>query len=228
MLAHKAGYTIGSRELATVFLRGLDNAGDVVEQVIDKSPTDYYDLKEKAIAVVKNQQLLRTLRNNANLTPTFRPFTRPNQSNTPRFNSSNAPRWMNNTPVPMDLLRGRTPPHRNSQGQWRQNRMQGNAAQLEEPPKRNQNQCIHRCYNCDKPGHFARDCRANKNERSYNRRAFVEDYIDKEEDMSGLQPAIHPTNLLDNALKVFDTLPPEQKDALINQYEGKREDFVAA
>jgi hypothetical protein len=54
MLARKVGYTIGSRELATIFLRGLDSATDVVERVINKSPTDYYDLKEKAIAVVKN------------------------------------------------------------------------------------------------------------------------------------------------------------------------------
>jgi hypothetical protein len=46
--------------------------------------------------------------------------------------------------------------------------------------------------------------------------------------MSGVQPTIHPTNLLNNALKVFDALPMEQKDALINQYEGKKEDFVAA
>jgi hypothetical protein len=92
MLARKAGYTIGSRELATVFLKGLDNAPDVVERVINKTPMDYYDLKEKAIAVVRNQQLLRALKNNANLTPSFRPFTRPSQPSTTRFNSSNAPR----------------------------------------------------------------------------------------------------------------------------------------
>jgi hypothetical protein len=52
--------------------------------------------------------------------------------------------------------------------------------------------------------------------------------MDQDEDMSGLQEAIHPTNLLDNALKVFNTLPLEQKDALIAKYEGKKEDFPAA
>ena len=47
-------YTIGSRELMNVFLKGLQTASDVIKRVINKSPTDYYDLKEKTIAVVKN------------------------------------------------------------------------------------------------------------------------------------------------------------------------------
>ena len=51
-------YTIGSRELINMFLKGLHNFPHIVKRVIDKSPTDYYDLKEKTIAVVKNQQLL--------------------------------------------------------------------------------------------------------------------------------------------------------------------------
>jgi hypothetical protein len=38
---------------------------------------------------------------------------------------------------------------------------------------------------------------------------------------------MHPTNLLNNALKVFDALPLKQKDVLITQYEGKQEDFAA-
>jgi len=32
-----------------------------MEQVIDKNPTNYYDLKAKAVLVVKNQQLLCTM-----------------------------------------------------------------------------------------------------------------------------------------------------------------------
>jgi hypothetical protein len=52
--------------------------------------------------------------------------------------------------------------------------------------------------------------------------------MDQDEDMTGVQEAIHPANLLDNALKVFDTLPLEQKDALIAKYKGKQEDFAAA
>jgi hypothetical protein len=52
--------------------------------------------------------------------------------------------------------------------------------------------------------------------------------MDKEEDMIQVQPALNLANLLNNALKVFNTLPLEQKDALIAKYEGKKEDFVTA
>ncbi len=52
--------------------------------------------------------------------------------------------------------------------------------------------------------------------------------MDQEEDLSNVQQEIHPINLLDNALWAFDTLPLEQKDALIMQYKGKKEDFVTA
>jgi hypothetical protein len=52
--------------------------------------------------------------------------------------------------------------------------------------------------------------------------------MDEEEDLSQLQEALNPANLLDNALKVFDTLPLKQKDALITKYKGKKEDFAAA
>jgi hypothetical protein len=46
--------------------------------------------------------------------------------------------------------------------------------------------------------------------------------------MLRVQEAIHPANLLNNALKVFDTLLMEQKDALTAKYKGKQEDFAAA
>jgi hypothetical protein len=39
--------------------------------------------------------------------------------------------------------------------------------------------------------------------------------------MSSVQEAIHPANLSDNALEVFDTHTLVQKDALIVQYEEK-------
>jgi len=52
--------------------------------------------------------------------------------------------------------------------------------------------------------------------------------MDQEKGLSNLQQEIHPTNLLDNVLHAFNTLPLEQKDALITQYKGKQEDFVAA
>jgi len=52
-LVRKAGYTVGSRETMNYFLKGLKTAPDVMEQVIEKTPIDYQDLRDKAIAVVK-------------------------------------------------------------------------------------------------------------------------------------------------------------------------------
>ena len=51
-------YTIRSHKLMNMFLKGLHNFPHIVERIIDKSLTDYYNLKEKTIMVVKNQQLL--------------------------------------------------------------------------------------------------------------------------------------------------------------------------
>ncbi len=69
MLAWKARYTIGSRELMNMFLKGLHTFPYIIERVIDKSPTDYYDLKEKTIMVVKNQQLLRAIKSSSTPVP---------------------------------------------------------------------------------------------------------------------------------------------------------------
>jgi hypothetical protein len=52
-LVRKAGYTVGSRELMNYFLKGLKTAPNVMERVVEKFPSDYQDLKDKAIAVVK-------------------------------------------------------------------------------------------------------------------------------------------------------------------------------
>jgi len=57
-----------------MFLKGLHNFLNIVKRVIDKSPMDYYDLKEKTIAVVKNQQLLQAIKNSLNPTPFRQPF----------------------------------------------------------------------------------------------------------------------------------------------------------
>ena len=77
MLARKARYTIGSRELMNMFLKGLHTFPHIVEQIIDKSPLDYYDLKNKTILVVKNQQLLQAIKKSATMTPFQQNFQRP-------------------------------------------------------------------------------------------------------------------------------------------------------
>ena len=92
MLAQKVRYTIESQELMNIFPKGLNTAQDIIKRVIDKSPTDYYDLKEKTIAVVKNWQLLCAIKNSTN-TPIFqKPFQCFNTCCfPPQYNLSNAP-----------------------------------------------------------------------------------------------------------------------------------------
>ena len=72
-------YTIESQELMNLFLKGLENVPDILKWVIDKSPLNYYNLKDKMILVVKNQQLLCTIKGNQ-YNPTFR--DQPNVSTT--------------------------------------------------------------------------------------------------------------------------------------------------
>ncbi len=43
--------------------------------------------------------------------------------------------------------------------------------------------------------------------------------------MAGIQALLQPSNLLSNALAVFDSLPNDQKDELIQKYEGENQDF---
>ena len=50
--------------------------------------------------------------------------------------------------------------------------------------------------------------------------------MDQSKDMTQLQDAITPENILDNAIKMFDTLPMDQRDAFIQKYEGGQEDFA--
>jgi len=112
-LAHLAGYTIGNEETINFFLKGLSQ---LVLKDVMKPPftTTYNDIKDRAIQTTKAKQLIEGIRVRRNYpsTRTFqntfgtqqqRPhfFNRGNQYQrqvppAPQYNSSNAPRSLNN------------------------------------------------------------------------------------------------------------------------------------
>ena len=135
-LATLARYTIGSAETINLFLKGLTSAPDIFDKVIDyPAPSNYHDLRNKAISMVKARQLVNMLKRMATPMGRFvpQPFRSQNRPTAPapsgpapcfpQYNSTNAPRWMNNTPVPMDLSKGQAPFNQRGgqpggQGQW--------------------------------------------------------------------------------------------------------------
>ena len=50
--------------------------------------------------------------------------------------------------------------------------------------------------------------------------------MDQNKDMTQLQDTITPENILDNTIRMFDTLALDQKDTFIQKYEGGQEDFA--
>ena len=92
---------------------------------------------------------------------------------------------------------------------------------MEETPPRTKGPC----FKCGKMGHFARDCQMS---RASYARWKNQNGMDEHEDLSQLQNPIDPANGLENTLNAFDALSMEQKNEMIDRYEGKKEDFPAA
>ena len=163
-LARQAGYTQGDDATTHYFVKGL--APSVLIDVYKPPvPQTYAEIKQRAIDSTRSRMLIDDILGKRRVPgrgppPPPRPFGRPpgqnrpffSQNNTPprgpptapQYNSTNAPRWMNNTPVPMDLSRARAPT-------WRGNRNNafGRATQAQRPLT---------CFQCGKEGHFARNC----------------------------------------------------------------------
>ena len=162
-------------------------------------------------------QLVNSITQNA---PDFRPFQRSNQPRFPQgnqqtqgfvprqVNSSNAPPWMCNMPVPMDTS--------NRARAQRQGQTWSNAAQVENPSW--QQSQPRTCFNCGKEGHFQAQCCTPK-------KTQINSIIDEPKDMKGVQEALTPEGILDNTLAMFDRMPDHMKDEFIQKYEGKSQDF---
>jgi len=146
--------------------------------------TTYNDIKDCTIQTTKAKQLIEGIRARRNYpsTRTFqntfgtqqqRPrfFNRGNQyqqrqmTSIPQYNLSNAPRSMNNQPVPMDVSRTRFPQRRfqtNVADYDQQHEDEGaQVAQTSTPPQRPKGPC----FNCGILGHYTADCRKCKDTR---------------------------------------------------------------
>ena len=120
-LCQLAGYTVSNEETISMFIDGLDPW--ILNKVLRAPvPGHYQDIKQQVVDAMKVSLLVEAIwaRHNQgtnrfspqrNFQSTFgqaqpqQPFFQrtTQQGNATQFNSSNAPRWMNNRPVPMDI-----------------------------------------------------------------------------------------------------------------------------
>lgn len=165
-LARLAGYTQGDNATTHYFVKGL--APSVMIDVYKPPmPQTYAEIKQRAIDCTRSRMLINDILRRRRVggrdqPPRFNSFGRAPQQNHPffsqqqqrgpapvpqaqQYNSSNAPRWMNNAPAPMDLSRARAPPGRGGQ----RNSFARVAYQPRSPLT---------CFQCGKEGHLARNC----------------------------------------------------------------------
>jgi hypothetical protein len=220
-LIAQANYNLASQEAINLFLKGFSKNRNLLDKVFTPPvPVTYDAMKRRLIAIVKSMQLVNSIAQN---TPDFRMFhgntrqmqppqgNQPTRGFTPRqVNSSNAPPWMSNMPVPMDTSNCTRALN------WRNHQTYGNAAQMDQTPPRQWPP--RKCFNCDKPGHLAAQCCVPK-------KTQINSVIDEPEDMTSVQTALTPDGILDNALAMFDKLPDHLKDDFIQRYEGQLQNF---
>jgi Zinc knuckle/Retrotransposon gag protein len=196
-LLRDADYTLGNPESIQFFLEGLPS--NILEKIlVPPQPRVYLDYVQRAIEAVQARKQLEHLirkkmaskpestfdprfnaRPGGNNGPGNRGFpmgSRPQGNRVPQYTSSNAPRWMNDRIVPMDIGRSRAPNWRAPDGPPRARNAQADAQDQDPrayagqfrpkprfPPnpqyRSNQgNRTGTICFNCGQRGHWANEC----------------------------------------------------------------------
>ena len=139
-------------------------------------------------------------------------------SNPQQYNSLNAPRRFNNTPVPMDMT-ART--RVNRQGNYCNYPMtRTNVANAERPFKG-------KCFNCDMEGHISRNCKAPRRERINTEN--TEEWATLDEEFTE-QGRGNSDDRIESSIHAFSELSLEEKGefvARMNQGESPQ-DFQKA
>ena len=208
------------------------------------APPTYQDLKQRAVEAVRACQMIDNIVRWRDHVPQ-NPFQNARQ-NCPfyygnnryddqraqyrppqrQWNSSNAPRQMNNAPIPMDLDRTRAA-HQGYRGRGYQG-YQGHVATLGEPGGPQNYRSPNRppaprgaCFECGQMGHFTRNCPRKKKQENIN-------LLDYEDDESiAIPPIPLPRDKVALVKQQLTSLTEQERDALAKEM-GLDEDFPTA